>query len=354
MDLQKNILVTATGSIVAQGIIKCLKLANRQKKSKFNYKIISADMSAMAPGIYRGDKGILVPPVSSPEYLDFIIKTCIKEKIDALFIGSDEELLSLTLAKNEIENKAETVVITNPIDVVFKSVDKWKTFEFLKQNNLPCPHSALPDDQDRFVQDYGFPLVVKPREGHGSLHFYLVHDKKELEDAKRAIERTGWRPLLQEYLGNGDSEYTTGITVNQNGKVMSSIAMRKILKSGQTYKAFIDDYKVVRKSAEQTAVTLGGKGPVNIQAKMVDGKPKIFEINARFSATTPIRAVAGINEPDILVRNMALGEDIKMEGYQRLVCLRYWNEVYIPYSTYEKAERHKIIEPSESFIPGYF
>ena len=354
MSSQKNILVTAAGGIVGQGIIKCLKLANRQKKADENYKIIAGDMSAKAAGLYRANIGILVPPVTSPDYLDFIIKTCIERKIKAVYIGSDEELLPLTLVRDEIENKAGTIVITNPTDIVSKAGDKWKTYEFLKENKLPCADSSLPEDQEKFVEEHGFPIVVKPREGHGSLHFYLVHSMEELENAMKYIQKTGWRPLLQEYLQNGDSEFTTGITISKSGKVMSSISMCKFLKNGQTYKAFIDDYKDVRESAEQVAVKIGARGPINIQAKMVEGEPKIFEINARFSATSPLRAVAGINEPDIVFRNMVSGDDIRIERYEKLACMRYWNEVYVPYSTYEKVERDKIIEENNSFIPDYF
>ena len=87
---------------------------------------------------------------------------------------------------------------------------------------------------------------------------------------------------------------------------------------------------------------------------MIKGKPKIFEINARFSATTPLRAVAGINEPDIVFRNMVLGEKIRMKEYKKLVCMRYWNEVYIPYSIYKKTEHDKKTERANSFIPDYF
>ena len=95
-------------------------------------------------------------------------------------------------------------------------------------------------------------------------------------------------------------------------------------------------------------------GAINIQAKIVNEKPKIFEINARFSATSPLRAVAGINEPDIVFRNIVLGENIKIKEYKKLVCMRYWNEVYVPYATYKKVEYSKKVERSDSFIPDIF
>ena len=352
--VSQNILVTAAGSIVAQGIIKCLKLANMQKRSDINYKIIATDMSAKAAGIYRADIGMLVPPVTSSKYLDSIIKICIEKKIKAIFIGSDEEIVPLTLVKSKIEDKTGTIVITNPSSVISMASDKWETFKFLQQNSLPCANSSLPENKKEFIEKHGYPFVVKPREGHGSLHYYLVHNDEELSSAMKSITSIGWRPLLQEYLQGEDCEFTSGVTISNSGKVMSSISMRKTIKNGQTYKAFIDDYNDVRKSAEETAVRMGARGPINIQAKMNKGKPKIFEINSRFSATCPLRAVAGINEPDIIFRNMIFQEEVKIEKYEKLACMRYWNEVYVPYSAYENAEHGKVIESPGSFIPNYF
>ena len=135
---------------------------------------------------------------------------------------------------------------------------------------------------------------------------------------------------------------------------MSSIAMRRILESGQTYKAFIDDFKEVRSTAEEASLKLGARGPINIQGRFHDGKLKIFEINPRFSASTPMRATAGVNEADIIFRNSVLHEEIKVDDYQHLVCLRYWNEVYVPLSTYSKAAKFGRIDQPDSFIPEYF
>ena len=84
------------------------------------------------------------------------------------------------------------------------------------------------------------------------------------------IQDYGWKPMIQEYLPGLDDEFTSGVTIDKNGTyTMSSIAIRKYLKGGQTYKAFIDDYPIVRLSAENVAEKLGVTGAVNIQAKYV-------------------------------------------------------------------------------------
>jgi carbamoyl-phosphate synthase large subunit len=100
-----NVLVTATGSIVAQGIIKCLKLANASNDSPVNYKIVAADMSAQATGLYKCDIEILVPSASSHDYIDSIIKVSREQNVHAIYVGSDVELIVLGDAKERIEHE---------------------------------------------------------------------------------------------------------------------------------------------------------------------------------------------------------------------------------------------------------
>jgi carbamoyl-phosphate synthase large subunit len=349
-----NVLVTGAGSILGQGIIKSLKFANNQQSSSVKYRIFSADMSPQAAGLYRCYKAFLIPAPSSDEYAEQIIQICKENDIDAVFVGTDEELMPLAALKDRIKKESGAILITNPESVIKIASDKWTTYEYLKKNNIPCAKSALPVDSREFIDEFGFPIVVKPREGHGSLHFYIVNNYDELKQVISFIEMVGWRPILQEYL-EGNNEFTSGITIDKSGKkVMSTISMRKIIKNGQTYKAFIDDFDPVRRSAQEVARKIGANGAINIQAKMVDDKHKVFEINARFSATCPLRAVAGINEPDIVYRNVLLDEEIKIDSYQKLVCMRYWNEVYVPMPAYEKFRAKKIIQDTDSFIPHYF
>jgi carbamoyl-phosphate synthase large subunit len=353
--MNAKVLVTAVGGIVAQGIIKSLKLANLSDNSVVKYRITAGDMSAQAAGLYRCDNGILLPSATSTDYIESILKIARDEDMDAIYIGSDEELLIIGNSKKRIESESKAKVLSSPIDVLTTARDKWKTFLFLRENNLPVAESALPADDEKFVKEFGYPIVVKPREGYGSLYFYLVRCKSEMQQAILNIQKAGWHALLQEYLNESNTEYTSGVTIDRFGKyVMSSVSIQKILKNGQTYKAFIDDYKEVRRSSEEAALKLGARGAINIQAKLIENKPKIFEINPRFSATCPMRSVAGINEPDIVFRNSVLGEEIKVRSYRRLVCMRYWNEVYTDFPTYENLTSTGTLGANDSFTLNYF
>jgi carbamoyl-phosphate synthase large subunit len=353
--LRETVLVTSAGSVVAQGIIKSLNLANKEKNNPVKYQIIGADMSPDAAGLYRADSGIIIPPAGSADYTDYLIKICKRREIRAIFVGSDDELLTIAFAQSQIERESATKVLVGPFDLISKARDKWQTFEFCQTNNLPHAASALPSDREEFAREFGFPLVVKPREGYGSVYFNIIKNKEELDFSIKAIESAGWHAVIQEFLSG--EEFTTGVTIDTSGKkIMSSISIKKIIKHGQTYKAFLDDFGIVRESAEEFARKLGAKGAVNIQAKLQGDRPIIFEVNPRFSATCPMRAVAGVNEPDIVFRNTILKEEINVKTYRKLFCMRYWNEVYVPMPTYDEtiAKGETTKDENHSFIPNYF
>jgi carbamoyl-phosphate synthase large subunit len=382
MKRNATVLVTAAGGIVGQGIMKSLRLATTSSLSPNSYRILGVDSSPLAAGLYRSDIGLIVPKASDPEFIDSIIKHLRNNDVDALFVGSDDELMAIASAKKRIETESPSKVLVTELDVVKVARDKWGTYKFLKANNLSCAESCLPENKEEFAEEFGFPLVVKPREGFGSVNFFVTKSTDEMEYALTKIQDYGWRPMLQEYLPGLDDEFTSGVTIDKNGTyTMSSIAIRKYLKGGQTYKAFIDDYPIVRLSAESVAEKLGVTGAVNIQSKYVpndkvtsspqtaaefdprnfeslqSGRMKIFEINPRFSATCPLRSYAGINEPDIVFRNVVFDEKIKqVSNCRKLVCMRYWNEVYVDLAAYEKLKTVGSVTDGleSSDAPDYF
>lgn len=383
MKRNATVLVTASGGIIGQGIMKSLRFATNSALSPNRYRILAVDSSPLAAGLYRSDLGLIIPEASDPEYIDSIINYLKNYDADALFAGSDEELITLASAKKRIERESSAKVLVTELETIKIARDKWETYKFLKSNNLSCAESCLPENKDKFTKEFGFPLVVKPREGFGSVNFFVTNSIHEMDYAINKIHEYGWKPMLQEYLPGLDQEFTSGITIDSNAVcIMSSIAIRKYLKGGQTYKAFIDDYPIVRLSAENAARKLGATGALNIQAKyapdtdvirssrsssefepinpsqtLQNGKMKIFEINPRFSATCPLRSYAGVNEPDIVFRNSVQGEKIeKVSNYRRLVCMRYWNEVYVDLVAYEKLKNTGSVKQGlqNSGIPSYF
>lgn len=340
-----KVMVTSSGGIVAQGIIKSLKYHNRIRGKKHHkYLILGTDISYDAAGLYRCDKFTIVKRPDEKDFIQNVIDVCLQEKIQAVFIGSDVELPILSKNKNLIESKTGAQVITSDESVVRMCRDKFVTNEFLRKNNLNSIPSCLPTDTAAFIDEQSFPLVVKPREGFGSKLLSIVYNRDDLDYSIKTIERIGWKPMIQKYLQNDSMEFTTGITLSYDTKkIMTSITLKKIIKHGQTYKAFIDKYPRVENVCKKVAEKLDTVGPINIQTRIDpdDNKIKIIEINPRFSASCPMRTAAGINEPDIMIRNVLFNEQIRIKNQTQLVCMRYWDETYLELSEYKKIKSDK-------------
>jgi carbamoyl-phosphate synthase large subunit len=59
---------------------------------------------------------------------------------------------------------------------------------------------------------------------------------------------------------------------------------------------------------------------------------RVFEINPRFSSTTVIRAHFGFNEPEMCLRELVLGEQLRTPVTRQGFALRYWDEVYLEHA----------------------
>jgi len=126
-------------------------------------------------------------------------------------------LLTIAQAQTQIERESSSkVLVVGSLDLISKARDKWKTFEFCQINDLPYAASALPSNREEFAREFGFSLVVKPREGYGSVYFNIAKNKEEMNYSIQAIEGARWHAIIQEFLAG--EEFTTGVTVDTSGR----------------------------------------------------------------------------------------------------------------------------------------
>jgi carbamoyl-phosphate synthase large subunit len=105
--------------------------------------------------------------------------------------------------------------------------------------------------------------------------------------------------------------------------------MRRELLEGTTYRAEVGLFPEVRAEAVRIAAALRPVGPCNVQLRVSDGRPVCFEVNVRFSGTTPLRARLGFNDVESCIRHYVLGEPAyDLPLVTQGVALRYWNELY--------------------------
>ena len=312
-------LVTGAGALLGQGIIRSLRL------SQLKVRIVAVDPGPLSVGLYWADDAHLIPMAKDATYLDRLKELLVQEKPDVVLIGTDVELPIIAPVREELEHEFGThIVVSNP-NVIAIADDKWLTYQFLKENGFPYPASSLPGDEQTLIETVGFPLIVKPRVGARSVGVYQVHHRTELEKALETVED----PVIQECVGDYENEYTAGV-IGFNGKCPASIVMRRHLRDGNTYRAFVNDYPELNTVVKRLGESLRPYGTSNFQFSLDQaGMVKVFEINARFSGTTPFRALAGFNEVEMVVRHILFGEPVTEPIVEPMTILRYWDELAV-------------------------
>lgn len=195
-----------------------------------------------------------------------------------------------------------------------------------------------------------YPVVVKPSVGSGgSANVFIAQNRRELMGLSDYLELEDAETnfLIQEYVGTPDAEYTVGVLHDMDGNYINAIAVRRQLstqlnlrtvvpnRSGRTEfgprlvissgvsQGHVGRFPEVTVQCRAIAKAIGARGPINIQCRVVDGTVMVFEINPRFSGTTSIRALAGFNEPDVLMRRHVFKEHVDVDfDYREGLVLR--------------------------------
>jgi carbamoyl-phosphate synthase large subunit len=227
-----------------------------------------------------------------------------------------------------LRERTGAVAVVSPPEVLEIGQDKLATADWLRGHGFRSPLSADAADTEavaRLVADRGLPLVAKPRRGKGAQGVVTLRTRAELELVAGQPEIA-----IQEHLGDDEHEYTIGVVCDREGQPQGTLAMRRDLESGTTYRAEAGEFAQVSAYAREIASALRPLGPLNVQLRLVDGQPVAFELNVRFSGTTPMRARLGFNEVEATVRHFVLDQPIRLPVVNRGTVLRYWNELYVP------------------------
>ncbi len=317
-----TVLVLAVGGNVSQGILKALH------KSSLTCRVIGADVTPLQMGLYTVDVGYIAPWAHDPAFTDWLISVCDREGVDIILTGCEPIIPVLARHRAQIESRTEAVCLVNSEAIVDVCDDKLRTCEWMREQGFHHPAYAASEDVEavkRLAERCGFPLLAKLRHGGGALGMVTIND---MHDVDYIARKAGY--VVQEYLGDDDTEYTVGCFCDHTGKLLGSIVLWRSLLQGTTYRAVAGDYPEVRREAERITEALKPVGPCNIQLRMTERGPVCFEINPRFSGAAPIRAHFGFNEVEAALQHFVLGNPApNLPKVTSGVALRYWNELYV-------------------------
>lgn len=334
MNMQKVMVAGIGGASLGTELLKCLEMAGA-------YDVYGCDISQTAYGLYEsGFQETFC--VDKHDYVTSVIDACESLGVQWLIPGGEQPMV---LLGQEVERltQAGITLLGNTSDVIATFSDKHATFRLLEQKGIAIPLTlAIGKPED--VEMVGLPCIVKPATGSGgsaSVFFAVTVDEAMIY--AEFIRRSGVVPLAQEYIDESEGEFTVGVLSLPDGAVVGSVALRRALdaKLSVSYRGrgglissgysqgYIDAFPEICAQAEQIARAASSRGPMNIQGRVRDGVLIPFEINPRFSASTYLRAMAGFNEVDILIKYLSAGTMPAIAGVKRGWYLRSLAEKYV-------------------------
>ncbi|WP_396601320.1 ATP-grasp domain-containing protein [Algibacter sp. R77976] len=287
---------------------------------------IALDSQASATALQVADIAIVVPEISSDDYIIELKKIVTKYKADAIIPLNDLEFPLLLEHKNSLEELGAKVFISNE-ETVNIALDKWESYKFFKSEGFNTPKTFLKIENaisSIETNEITFPLIVKPRWGSASIDIHVVNSIEELNLAYK-LQKFKRSSLIFETLNKDNSEdfiliqefikgqeYGMDILNDLEGNFVDVFVRKKIaMRSGETDKAITIDNKSFKEVGGKLAKVTKHIGVIDCDFFVVNDQIYILEINPRFGGGYPFTHEAGVNIPAIYISWLSGNSDIK-------------------------------------------
>lgn len=251
------------------------------------------------------ERQYLVPPEHDRGLADVLLDIVRRERPDVLlpFAGA------AAVAVRRSEFNALTNVLIPDLAHLEAVSDKAELTALCARFGIDAPKTYSSDEAERVVRRGGS-LVVKPRHGRGGgdrVHFAAT--PAALDDALETIRRSGEDAVIGELIpGATDQEHALHLLFDAHSRLIAWFSLRKVVQSplhtGITAAAVsTHDVGLVERITPMLE-SVAWQGPADVEWKIDprDGKPKLIEINGRFSGAIGFPIELGIDMAGLCVR----------------------------------------------------
>lgn len=307
-----RVLITSVGSLVGTNLLEALARLGRDR-----FHVIGTNSESEALNNFACDVVYRVPATASGEPYRAALRTIGEREQPELWIPArDSDVLEL--ARMAAQAPLPGVALVGSPATAEIIGDKWLSVGFALEHGLSVAPSANSlDDALSLATTHGFPLIVKPRCGNGSIGTRLVTDPAQLQRAmamgdcvaQRMIApapdwsahlpdtSAGW-PLWYSYVDPG--QYASQWMVAPDGTALEIGATLNTMRCGKPERS----ERVVDATLSRTAgdyaralSSAGWRGPLNVQCRRDDhGDFFMFELAGRFAGGLGGREVLGLSE----------------------------------------------------------
>lgn len=322
-EIELNVLVLAVGSPLGQSIVKALKV------SQLPLRIHVADISDLAAGLhFPGVCSVILPLVKEPTYFGCLTSYIRQHHIDAIFPVIGPEHVFFSQHAEHFRNEGVEILSCAP-DVYRLCHDKYESMIHLRSKGIDAPDTTLcveADEIERFLDRNTFPVFIKPRSGASSADVFKIRSRDQLFGMLRAFPQDYF--VAQAFLDD-PRDFTAGVYVSRDRSFRSTLLIERELKFGLSYRGTIFEDEALSDYCLKVADAIPSYYSINVQFKVINGRPYAYEINPRLSSTTSVRAHFGFNEPEMILHEIQgkLADYAVTKRCGRFT--RYWQEHYL-------------------------
>ena len=307
-----NIAICSIGSGVGQSVVDSLRL------SGLELRLFGYGNNPLAYGNADCDQHRVLPGVYDPDYLAQLLAACQRDGIELLIPGLDDELLLLAQAQAQFEAIGVRLPLCSR-SVIQLCRDKQAMSERLNAFGGHFVRGYTPAQARALAQQgqLAFPLIAKPRDGFASRGIRPVPSPAELDglDERMMLQELAppaggtlaakgfWRLLEQGRLLQ-NAELSAQLLFDAEGRELGRFLSHNNLREGVPVEIIPLDLPALWQAVDEflpELSTMGLRGPLNLQGRWTDQGVKFFEMNARFTGITGLRAMMGFNEVAALV-----------------------------------------------------
>jgi len=301
MERPLKIMTEAAGSLVSAYMLKAVREAGHIP--------VGSDITRWTPALALADEQIVLPRVDEPGLWDIIESELLVHKIDVVLPSFDQTLLEWSERRDYFAERGVTVVVSPPQTMeIF--LDKWLTYKFFCDQQIPCPLTSLKQE---------YPLI-KPRSGSGAKGIYQTN---------RPVDMNG---NISQTIAEG-TEYTVDCLFDRDGQPIYVVPRRRALvRDGKSTQGVTVELPVIDEYIRRIAKATPFVGLVNFQC-FVEGSGRIqfIECNPRLAGGMALGFAATENWIGPLMDNLFYGRPIQPKAVRYgLRMIRYYDEIFVP------------------------
>lgn len=294
-----KILSEASGSLASSYLLKAIKESGNTA--------ISSDIIMDIAGRFLAKEFILMPKKDKTNLWDFIEKELIEREVNCVIPSLDETLIGWAKRKEYFFEKKIHVILSNS-NVIETFQDKWSTYTFFVENNIPTPKTSL-------TQDY---TLIKPRFGRGSQGVFKTDQSVKMEGNISQVFIEG-------------TEYTVDVFCDKFSNPVYIVPRKRLnVKDGKSTAGIVVNHPLIIKYVRQICASACFIGPINIQCfETKEGEIKFIEINPRIAGGMALGFAATENWVKLIVDHFIYGKDIEpVDVKYGLKMMRYYSEIF--------------------------